>query len=34
MSLTQRTKAYMLDKGAQAAYTFFQEEFAKMEEKA
>ena len=34
MSLTQHTKALMLDKGAQAAYTFFQEEFAKMETKA
>lgn len=34
MQLTQRTKAVMLDKGADAAYAFFQQEFAKMEEKA
>jgi hypothetical protein len=34
MHLTQRTKAIMLDKGPDAAYAFFQDEFAKLEEKA
>lgn len=34
MHLTQRTKAVMLDKGPDAAVAFFQDEFAKLEEKA